>query len=560
MYRLKPFQIYGVRNILFLLICIQTSYSQSTNKLATNIKKVDSLNKMSFMHLHKNPSKAILKSKKALTILNNVAYKNGAARANLNIGIAYLRQGYYHESMEYLVQSENIYREISDNEGLAAALSEIGLLYKKLRAYKKSIQKYKEAIGYLSLLRLEDKIALIHARIAVVFIQEGNTKLALEYLGNAFDVLRESKNSSGLAEVRYCLSLLYYKEKNFERAVHHINKSLSYYENKNNTYAFSKSKILESKILRKKGNLEACKLSLDISLQNVKNYHLKKLELEVYEELIKYYQLENRSELVVQYIRKQKKLWRELFNYDVVKKIIDLEKDNQNALSNTNEQSMLNQKKDSIIFYIICLLLIAVGAYFLGRKRNKTKGIKDLTQQFEDYKEYVNAEAEKRCLKLKDELEFKNKQIASYAFNYEQKNEIMKSIFNITSNLDDGSLSTSKESKLIKELIKIGKDNLQLDKEWERYKVFFEESQAGFYRKLKSKHKDLKANDLKLCSLIRLNLNVKETANILNVSAGSLKTARYRLRKKLDLNPGEELIDYLIKIEEEEIESEMFLC
>ncbi|SNR16605.1 Probable transmembrane protein of unknown function [Tenacibaculum jejuense] len=157
----------------------------------------------------------------------------------------------------------------------------------------------------------------------------------------------------------------------------------------------------------------------------------------------------------------------------------------------------------------------------------------------------------KKEKKLKQKIDLKNKLLSSYAFNFQQKNEIINKVFSLARGFEKTS-SISEEKKLIQELIHIGKENLQVDKEWEHFRLFFEETLAGFHSKLKSKHPELNSNDLKICSLIRLNLNIKEAANILNISPGSLKTARYRLRKKLNLKPGQKIIDYIIKIDQED--------
>ncbi|WP_299676556.1 hypothetical protein [uncultured Tenacibaculum sp.] len=157
----------------------------------------------------------------------------------------------------------------------------------------------------------------------------------------------------------------------------------------------------------------------------------------------------------------------------------------------------------------------------------------------------------KKEKKLEQKIDLKNKQLSSYAFNFQQKNEIINKVFSLARGFEKTS-SHSEEKKLIQELIHIGKENLQVDKEWEHFRLFFEETLADFHSKLKSKHPELNPNDLKICSLIRLNLNIKEAANILNISPGSLKTARYRLRKKLNLKTGQKIIDYIIKVDQEE--------
>lgn len=55
-------------------------------------------------------------------------------------------------------------------------------------------------------------------------------------------------------------------------------------------------------------------------------------------------------------------------------------------------------------------------------------------------------------------------------------------------------------------------------------------------------------NDLRLMSLLKLNLSSKEIANILNISVEGVKKARYRLRKKLNLNTEESPQELVIEL------------
>ena len=59
---------------------------------------------------------------------------------------------------------------------------------------------------------------------------------------------------------------------------------------------------------------------------------------------------------------------------------------------------------------------------------------------------------------------------------------------------------------------------------------------------------EVSTNDLRLMSLLKMNLSSKEIANILNISIEGVKKARYRLRKKLNLNTEESLQELVIEL------------
>jgi len=75
----------------------------------------------------------------------------------------------------------------------------------------------------------------------------------------------------------------------------------------------------------------------------------------------------------------------------------------------------------------------------------------------------------------------------------------------------------------------------------------FQEVYVGFYKKLNEQFPNLTPNDLRLCAFLRLNMTSKEIAELTFQSPESLKTARYRLRKKIGLDRTENLVAFLTK-------------
>jgi DNA-binding CsgD family transcriptional regulator len=59
---------------------------------------------------------------------------------------------------------------------------------------------------------------------------------------------------------------------------------------------------------------------------------------------------------------------------------------------------------------------------------------------------------------------------------------------------------------------------------------------------------DLTPSELRLASLMRLNLNSKDIASTLNISPDSLRISRHRLKKKLALEKGESLQQFILGI------------
>ena len=80
------------------------------------------------------------------------------------------------------------------------------------------------------------------------------------------------------------------------------------------------------------------------------------------------------------------------------------------------------------------------------------------------------------------------------------------------------------------------------------FDVHFVQMNPDFYQKLLADYPKLTQNELRLCAFIKSNLSIKEIAALNGISADSVKTARKRLRKSLNLT-GEDmsLLEFLSK-------------
>lgn len=69
-----------------------------------------------------------------------------------------------------------------------------------------------------------------------------------------------------------------------------------------------------------------------------------------------------------------------------------------------------------------------------------------------------------------------------------------------------------------------------------------------FAKRLRLAYPDLTDHDLKVAGMLMEGLSSKEISFRLNISPASVNTARYRLRKRMELSPETDLIDVLKQI------------
>ena len=83
---------------------------------------------------------------------------------------------------------------------------------------------------------------------------------------------------------------------------------------------------------------------------------------------------------------------------------------------------------------------------------------------------------------------------------------------------------------------------------WSEFETHFSTVFEDFYINLNKRYPGLTPNESKLCALLRLNLSTKEIASITAQNPKSVDMARYRLRKKMNLNSTDNILDIIKSI------------
>lgn len=92
-------------------------------------------------------------------------------------------------------------------------------------------------------------------------------------------------------------------------------------------------------------------------------------------------------------------------------------------------------------------------------------------------------------------------------------------------------------------------NNLDTEDDWKMFLIKFEQKHHNFFKRLKEAHPQLTNNDLRLCACLKLNMETKDIASLMNLSVRAVENNRYRLRKKLDLKPTQNLNEYFLNID-----------
>lgn len=166
--------------------------------------------------------------------------------------------------------------------------------------------------------------------------------------------------------------------------------------------------------------------------------------------------------------------------------------------------------------------------------------IQDITQKSEE--EIVKLKNEK----LTNEIGLKSQALTSSAMHLIQKNQLLNQIKKTLKNLN----KEQEDKLLIKELNRIVKSidkDLATGEQWDQFQVNFDQVHGNFITRIKEAYPGLTPQELRFSAYIRMNLNTKEIANLLNISVRGVEIGRYRVRKKLELKRENNLSDFILR-------------
>ena len=193
------------------------------------------------------------------------------------------------------------------------------------------------------------------------------------------------------------------------------------------------------------------------------------------------------------------------------------------------------------VLIVVVLSLLINNIYIRYYRKQQIKYLKETKKELE-LTELSNTKAlvEAKNEQLNQRIENKNRELAISTMSMIKKNTLLGTIKNEL-------LKVTEVSEIKKVVNNIDKD-INNDDDWKFFEEAFNNADQDFLKKIKDIHPSLTPNDLRLCAYLRLNLSSKEIASLLNISTKSVEIKRYRLRKRMNLDHGTNLIGYILSV------------
>jgi tetratricopeptide (TPR) repeat protein/DNA-binding CsgD family transcriptional regulator len=524
--------------------------------------RVNILNQAGYSYWVVDPGKSERYGQEALALAEKVNFKNGAAMANRVIGVSHWARGNFYLALVHLFKSHKQYAALHDLLGEGNTTLNIGLVYSDQMDYKEALSYFFRAQKIFETLKKEERLATTYTKIGTVYTDQKKYEVAYQYLINALNIHQKNNYVFGILEVCNRLGILYRDQGNYEEAEKYLQQSLSLAEQRQDREHIAKNLENLGSIYLQKGNVVQAEKYLlrGYAIADKRGY--KKWLRDITLDLKNLYTLTGNDKSALFYFEKYEYIKDSIFNEEKAKQVAKLQidqeiKEKEQNLRLRKQQIMLLQEQARFDRFVTTVLIgmfvfLALVAYII--LRNQKFRIKKNQEMLANNRQLYQsrqalAETQLENARLKEEelnlaLSFKNKELTSYTMSFIHKNELLEEL---REKLEK--LKKQVDTPLAKEfnnILRLVQTNQSIDRDWEDFKRTFENVHHQFFSDLVSQCPELTPTELKLCALIKLNLTPKEVASIMGISPDSVKTSRYRLRKKLGLVQDQTLTDFIM--------------
>jgi tetratricopeptide (TPR) repeat protein/DNA-binding CsgD family transcriptional regulator len=517
-------------------------YAIEARTLAKDLKflngEFEALRSMSETYTRKGDFRnSLTTDKQCLLVAERMKDKGKIALAKGYLGLSYRYLNYHSKAFEELTQAIQLFNELGDKSNEADFSISIGNIYLNLNEFEAARKYYQQAIE-LS----DDDPHLKHVvsiNLGEIFQEEGKFEKSDSTLDIALQFFETKKQMIYVAYILYLKAKGYYRKGDTDRAKTFFQRTLLLYDELQNASGRSRCLLELGNISLDEKNYKEAVTNYEAALTIVKDQkkysHLEK----IYKGLVSAYQSLGNFEKSLQN-QVLATICRDSLNAISQRdKLTELQILYENELAEKEIAQLKAERED--YYLIIGLLVLLCSATIiivtlLLRKHKANVQVAEATRM--DLHQELMAK-EEIAQNLKSELEFKVKELTSFTLNMIQKKEMLESI---KAGIEEVKMQTEGEAKArLNRILSTITFSQRLDKDWDNFRLYFEQVHQGFFDHLRAVYPDLNSNDLRLCALLRLNLDTKQIASVMDIAPESAKVAKHRIRKKLGLSNSDNL-------------------
>ena len=445
-------------------------------------------------------------------------------------------QGHYAQSLEYHQQADKLFKQLHEQGLLADNLNDMGVVYEQNFNKKSSRKQYDQALKLYKLTHNHIGLGETYGHIGHLYEKEQRYDSAFYYQRHALKEYQLAEYKQGEGKIYENLGSIHEDLVRYDSAKYYFDESLKLYKAVNNEVSSIEVINNLGDIFRKTGDykqaLKYTRTALSLSIATKNEYQ----QASAYRDMAKSYNLTGQNDSAYYYMELSRKHVLHLYSDESNKQMsflqiiynIDKKNDEIAALENSKKVNLIS----SVAVVVVILLLIIMGALTISRQRLKLRENKAIAEKNEQLNQAQQ-----------EQLELKSRELTTHTLQVIQHNNFLDSL---RTKLDEMIKEDKRDQKKqLQQLVRQLNQNINHDQQWKDFTQIFEQLHQSFFDNLKAHCEELTVNDIRLIALLKMNMSSKDMAVIFGISQDSLRVARYRLRKKLNIGQGDNLSTFI---------------
>lgn len=408
----------------------------------------------------------------------------------------------------------------------------MGIIYCDYHDSKRGLYYLQQAQQYAS---ADPKyIYELNGNLGLAYFKQRQYDSSIYYSQKALEAAYLLKDTAEVGSVNGNIGAAYFEAKDYRKALYHLRQDYQISSSRQSWTSACGSMFFIAQVYDALGEISSAQRSLDTMQYLFETYNCRTnnglfsffaLRTKLYRGMKNYEQALVMNDSFLKY--------NDLLSRDKTSAMLqEAEIKTARDLAETKMRLAEDQRKRQVLvrngIIVMAILVIVIIAQYLYRLRQKQKAERAL---------------------LTAELKNAEKQLAIYIESLREKTKLLEQLdLHITESDEELAAQENDGPEKQEALRRIKNVVLITDDAWKEFTELVNLVHKDFLSGLKRKYPNLTPGDIRLLTLIKLDFSRQEMAATLGISPDSVKKARQRVRKKLDIDEVTEIKDVLLAV------------
>lgn len=487
---------------------------------------------------------------------------DGLGELYLNLAMVHNVRSEYAHALSCLFRGDSLLNHGGSPYLEARYKSSIAMVYMNLEAYEKAEAYYQQALEIYSSQNKKRSVAEVYNNLGVLYDKQNNLEEALTYYQKALMICMVENQTNCEATCYTNIANVLTDMKQYEKARLYIEKALELKMKLQDYKGTLFSYMAMAKVEYTTGNKSAAISFMDSAFLISTKLGMRNEQVQALEFIANAYDGFGAYRKAYDYQRRASVTKDSLYDAEKMDVIARLEAKHQlrqqeqqmqitkQTIDLLNRDKRIKNLQTRMILLLVAILLLVLGIIIY--KLLKKNRLKQLVIESKQNLLVKNQKLQQSNLKtferekeqLSQELKHNKETLKWMVLQLMQKNDfnvaVEKEVFRISKMVSDASVKEKLTG--LRSLVK-AQGNVDADRE--HFQQTVQHLHVRFIDLLKKEFPNLSSDEQKLCIYLVLNLSSKEIATLFGISVSSADMKRYRLRKKLNMKPGEQIQDFI---------------